>query len=230
MAKDGQSGGAVGLSMKAPDLLQELLRRRDADQRARSAIPQGGREAFQRAIAIDDDNAAWLKNVIETAGWPGRSRVGEDGSHAAWLLAQHADRRPGLQRRCLKLLEAAVAAGDASPADLAHLTDRVLLASGESQIYGTQFTAQGDRYVACRLRDVAGINERRASAGLGTLEESLNRALEIYGPPAPAHMLCPNCSREIEVWLPEMGATSSVSCPECRTVLTLRPLVTDQRD
>ena len=35
--------------------------------------------------------------------------------------------------------EAAVAAGDASPGDLAYLTDRVLVAQGEPQVYGTQW-------------------------------------------------------------------------------------------
>src|SRR5947207_306251 len=167
VAKHRRACRKVGIPMSAPGqvpaLLDELLRRRDADQSARSAVPQGGRDAFQRALAVDEDNAAWLDKVLDTVGWPGRSLVGEEGAHAAWLLAQHADRRPGLQRRCLQLLEAAVAAGEAAAADLAYLTDRVLLASGEAQIYGTQFTAQDGRYVACRLRDPKTVDDRRAS-------------------------------------------------------------------
>lgn len=209
--------------MSPQELLEELLRRRDADQSARSAIPRGGRDAFQHAMAVDDDNGAWLEGVIDTVGWPGWSLVGEEGAHAAWLLAQHADRRPELQRRCLPLLAAAVAAGEASPADLAYLTDRVLLASGEEQVYGTQFTGKDDRYVPCRLRDPATVDHRRASAGLDALDVSLDRALALYGPPAPAHVACPTCGRDIEAWLPEMGSTSSVVCRECGTVLTLRP-------
>ena len=41
-------------------------------------------------------------------GWPGRSLVGEQGAMDAWLLAQHADRQPGFQRRALSLLAMAV--------------------------------------------------------------------------------------------------------------------------
>jgi hypothetical protein len=209
--------------MSDDELLAELLRRRDVDQAARSAVAQGGREAYSRVIQIDDENGAWLEKIVATVGWPGRSLVGDEGSHAAWLLAQHADRKPGLQRRCLELLEQAVAAGEASPTDLAHLTDRVLLASGEQQVYGTQMSAQDGGYAACRLSAPETVDERRASVGLGTLEAHLREALEMYGPPTPAPILCPKCRGEIEVWLPEPGGRSTVECPACRAVLTIRP-------
>jgi hypothetical protein len=47
------------------------------------------------------------------------------------VLIQHADLQPDLQKQGLALLEAAVAADDASPGDLAYLTDRVLVAEGK---------------------------------------------------------------------------------------------------
>ena len=209
--------------MSGSELLQELLRRRDADQAARSAVARGDREAFARVMQIDDDNAAWLENIVETGSWPGRSLIGDAGAHAAWLLAQHADRHPSLQRRCLKLLEEAVAADEASPTDLAYLTDRVLLASGEQQIYGTQMTARDGRFIACRLRAPETVDARRASVGLGTLEAHLRGALDLYGPPSPAPLLCPTCRGEIEVWLPELGGQSTVTCPTCHAVMTVRP-------
>jgi hypothetical protein len=203
------------------DLLKELLERRDADQAARSALV-GGQEGFVRVLQIDDANAAWLSEVVDTMGWPGRTLVGDEGAHAAWLLAQHADRYPLLQRRCFKLLEEAVAAGDASPTDLAYLTDRVLLASGKPQTYGTQMTAQDGRFIAARLRDPETVDDRRASVGLGALEAQLHQALDLYGPPAPSPILCPTCREKIEVWLPEIGGRSTVQCPSCHSVTTVR--------
>ena len=205
------------------ELLAELLRRRDVDQAARSAVALGGKAAFSRVMQIDDENGEWLETIVTSVGWPGRSLVGDEGSHAAWLLAQHADRRPALQRRCLQLLQEAVAAGEASPSDLAYLTDRVLLASGEQQIYGTQMTPQDGRFAATRLRDPETVDHRRASVGLGRLEAHLREALELYGPPSPAPMLCPKCGGQIEVWLPEPGGQSTVECPGCHTILTIRP-------
>src|SRR5215469_10508813 len=111
-------------------LREDLLRRCDADQEARQAVFRGEHGSLERTMRVDDENATWLRGILPEWGWPGCSLVGEDGAHAAWLLAQHADRDPRLQKRCLVLLERAVAAGEASPADLAFLTDRVLLAKG----------------------------------------------------------------------------------------------------
>jgi hypothetical protein len=218
---DAMGGDQVPEGKGYPDLLKELLNRRDLDQAARSALV-GGQEGFAGVLKIDDYNAAWLSEVVDTVGWPGRKLVGDEGAHAAWLLAQHADRYPSLQRRCVKLLEEAVALGDASPSDLAYLTDRVLLASGKPQIYGTQFTALDGRFVACRLRDSETVNDRRASVGLETLEAQLRRALDLYGPPAPAPMLCPTCREKIEVWLPEIGGRSIVKCASCHSMMTVR--------
>jgi hypothetical protein len=208
--------------------LKELLDRRDLDQAARSALA-GGQTKFEGVLKVDDDNAAWLSEVVDTVGWPGRRLVGEEGAHAAWLLAQHADRYPSLQRRCVKLLEEAVAVSDASPTDLAYLTDRVLLASGKLQIYGTQFSAQDGRFIACRLRDPETVDERRAAVGLGTLEAQLCRALDLYGPPVPSPLLCPTCREKIEVWLPEIGGRSTVKCPSCPSVTTVRADIRETR-
>ena len=47
-------------------------------------------------------------------------------------------------RRCLDLLAEAAIRGEASRADLAYLTDRVLLAEGQAQVYGTQFVGARD--------------------------------------------------------------------------------------
>lgn len=59
-------------------------------------------------------------------------QVHGDGAVAAWLLAQHADQDPPLQRRCLDLMRVAPET-EVSPSHIAYLTDRVMLAEGESQ-------------------------------------------------------------------------------------------------
>jgi hypothetical protein len=72
--------------------------------------------------------------VVDRQGWPLRSKVGEQAATAAWLLAQHADARPDFQRRCLHLLTVAVDHGEADPAHLAYLTDRVLCGEGRPSV------------------------------------------------------------------------------------------------
>ena len=100
--------------------------------------PGHGMAEWETVVApVDWDNIAWLRGIIGRHGWPGHRLVGEAGTHAAWLLAQHAP--PELQEQWLPLLQDAVARGDASAVDLAYLMDRVLMHRGESQIHGTQY-------------------------------------------------------------------------------------------
>jgi len=62
---------------------------------------------------------------------------------------------------------------DASAGDLAYLVDRVRVAKGQPQVYGTQLGAGPDGELIPRtpIEDEANVDARRAAAGLGTLEE-----------------------------------------------------------
>jgi hypothetical protein len=206
----------------APDALRaELLRRSGIDQAARASF--AGEEAdAARLIAMDEENSEWLRTVVDAIGWPGRALVGEEGAHAAWLLAQHADRRLAFQRRCLKLLKQAVARGEASRADLAHLTDRVLLSSGKPQIYGTQLVPREGEYAPARLRRAQTVDSRRAAVGLEPIAAHLGRAIERYGPPSPAQVNCPRCGEPFEMWMPEPGGAARFQCAACGAAGTVR--------
>jgi len=172
-------------------LRDELLRRRDTDQRARRA----GEPLFEKAVdgvvrsadispeeqdvlnhvgEVDRANTRWLHDIVQRYGWPARSLVGEDGIAAAWLLVQHADRDPAFQRECLDLMRASPDE-ETSPAHIAYLTDRVLLAEGDSQIYGTQMTVINGEYQPRNLRDPETVNQRREAAGLNTIGEYLQQ-------------------------------------------------------
>src|SRR4051794_27096034 len=175
-----------------PELRAELLRRASLDQVARNnwiewtkRHTQGGAtdsanlEAEERAelerleAAVkkaDETNTAWLKQVIREQGWPAISVVGSDGADTAWLLVQHADADAKFQRKCLDLM-AAMAEGEVSKTRLAYLTDRVLLAEGKKQRYGTQFHSVNGKRVPRPLDDEAHVDERRAAVGLNTLAE-----------------------------------------------------------
>jgi hypothetical protein len=158
------------------ELRAELLRRVAADQEARHALD------VELMMAADGENLPWLRQVITEVGWPGQSLVGEDGAHAAWLLAQHADSDPIFQRRCLDLLTAAVERGEAAIAQQAYLTDRVLLHEGKPQEYGTQAIVRDGRFEPTKLRDPSQVDQRRASVGLGSLAEYLAGMAADYAP------------------------------------------------
>ena len=80
--------------------------------------------------------------------------------HAAWLLVQDADRDPAFQRSCLGLITEAARHGEATPAELAYLTDRVLLAEGQPQEYGTQMAGRDGRWQPRQLREPGTVDQR----------------------------------------------------------------------
>lgn len=121
-----------------------------------------------------------LGEIFDEHGWPGWALVGKKGSTAAWVVAQHADLDPELQARALTLLEEAVAADDASHGDLAYLTDRVAAGRGEEQTYGTQIRCDGKKAVpATPIADEAGVEERRADAGLDPYSDYVTEMTEL---------------------------------------------------
>ena len=111
------------------------------------------------------DDVPKLEGILNEFGWPSRGVFGDEASKAAFLIAQHADRFPEFQRRCLNLLADAVTKSDASPTDFAFLTDRVLKNAGEPQRFGTQW--DGDELWP--IGEPERIEQRRASVGLNTL-------------------------------------------------------------
>lgn len=193
-------------------LRAELLARMERDQRARSAEP--GSDVPEELRSVDLDNARWLAALLQERGWPLRSEVGEDGSLAAWLLAQHADQDPPFQRRCLVLLVEAVQQGEADPSHQAYLTDRVFLAENRPQVYGTQITAGPEGYRPRDLADPDRVDELRASVGLPPLADYLAQ-FEAAGPPRPSAFPCPQCAASIEFWPPEAGGGVDLTCAAC---------------
>jgi len=157
-----------------PELRDELLSMVEEDQAARRAAGQAGFKdaaANERMRAIDVRNTARMKEIIAQVGWPTKTLVGERAAQGAWLLVQHADLDLAFQKECLGLLEKAVAAGEASGRNLAYLTDRVRVAEGKPQYYGTQFHMVEGKLVPRPIEDEANVDARRAAVGLGTMAD-----------------------------------------------------------
>jgi hypothetical protein len=169
-------------SLGAPALRRELLALVDEDQKARFAFiaKQDDAALKQAMLDIDRKTTARMKAVVAEHGWPGRSLVGEDGAHAAWLLVQHADADLAFQKQCLALIEPLVARGEAGAQDHAYLHDRVAVAEQRPQRFGTQFGPDGEPRP---IEDEAHVDARRKAVGLGTMAEYRVQMRKMYGEP-----------------------------------------------
>lgn len=184
------------ISVKARALAKEIHSRATADQQARrkdtewmdrygfngekidlafgkektKEILDARQAIISECVSVDRRNTQWLKNVVKRYGWPSISLVGKEGSTEAWLLVQHADLDPGFQRRCLELM-AKLPEGEISKTDFAYLTDRVLLAEGKKQLYGTQFIWVDGKFKPNPIEDEANVDKRRKAIGLKPLAD-----------------------------------------------------------
>lgn len=149
------------------DLARELEAMARTDQIARRASS----DAFRSLEAIDRQNTARLREIVDRIGWPSVSKVGREGAHWAWLLVQHADQDPAFQKRCLELMKALLP-DDVSPTDVAYLEDRVRVREGRPQLYGTQFSRQADGTMDHGpVEDPEGLDARRAVVGMMPIDE-----------------------------------------------------------
>ena len=179
--------GAELLTMGAEDQRYRGVIEAEALKMAEAGSASASAE-FVAAVAsqdaIDARNMARVEEIIGQYGWPGKSLVGKEASMAAFLILQHADLTR--QEKYLPLLKDAAGKGEARPADVAMLEDRVLVGKGRKQIYGTQLHSGPDtegKLVLAPIEDEEHVDERRAAVGLMPLADYLKHFGVEYVPP-----------------------------------------------
>jgi hypothetical protein len=141
----------------------------DSDQLYRGRSITGANitpDEWKLQTAIDVANIKRLAQIIDSFGWPGLRFAGA-ASQAAFLVLQHAD--PDTQRKYLPLLRDAVKRHDALGGHLALLEDRVRVADGKLQLYGTQLGGEPLHFEP--IEDEVHVDERRRSIGLEPLAD-----------------------------------------------------------
>jgi hypothetical protein len=114
-----------------------------------------------------------VADLIDAIGWFTISAYGEEIDVMAWVLVQHADHDLPLQKRVLALLEPLVIAGETRPANQALLVDRIAVAEGRDQVYGTQ-RVEDDTcppWTPWPIEAPETVDERRSEFGLAPLAE-----------------------------------------------------------
>lgn len=127
-------------------------------------------DLWKMIMVRDSLNLKRVSAILDQYGWLGRDIVGGKGNMTFFLVIQHADIKS--QEKYLPMMRAAVKDGRADARNLALLEDRVALAQGRKQIYGSQIhydNATGKYFVA-PIEDEANVNKRRAEVGLEPLE------------------------------------------------------------
>lgn len=135
---------------------------------------------MRQFILIDMDNTAFLQRELAARGgrWWTVAEVGSDAAHMIWLLTQHADQTPEFQQYALEQMIPLLETGDVNRNNYAYLWDRVAVADGRPQRFGTQGRCMGPGdWVADEIEAPAEeVNQRRADFDISmTFEENDSR-------------------------------------------------------
>jgi hypothetical protein len=144
-----------------PELRDTILRMAESDQEVRK------REGFDlaRMEAVDRQNEAPLRDIIDKYGVPTISMVGTEAASDFVLMVQHQPTE--FRRRILPEVKANVDVGEADAENYALVYDRFERNEGREQRYGTQLqcNAKGE-LVEAPIADEASVNQRRAELGM----------------------------------------------------------------
>ncbi len=151
------------------ELLEELMAMKQRDMDTRSRLVQEGRLYDGYADEMQEvhrDHARRLNELTRRYGWPTVPQVGIEGCRAAWLIAQHSNCTPDLQRKFLALLTEAAANGKVPRLQIAFLTDRIRFNENRPQVYGTVLDWDETGRLSCEVEDPAHLDARRIDIGL----------------------------------------------------------------
>jgi len=176
------------------ELRAELMQMDDYDQAVRAELAADGSlfDGYHpRMAAVHDANAARLRAIIVTHGWPTERLVGVDGAKAAHRIAQHSINHPDFMRECRRLLDEASTNGEVPRWQFAYIDDRIRVYEGLPQRYGTQWRDGPHGLEPYPIEDPDHVDERRAELGLPSLAE-----LRASAP--PERPLNPEAARRLE--------------------------------
>ena len=181
ICKAKRAGYTGPLDFKLILELREILQ---ADQsirhRRQDVAEQFGTDSEQHQAVIDSMlisdslNLEKVAAIINQHGYPGKTLVGEQLSHAAFLVLQHADLKT--QEKYLPLLMDAAEQGELGKSFLPLMIDRIRVKKDQPQLYGTQFFYNEKGEIDFfPIEDEAGLDKRRAEMGLEPFDNYLKR-------------------------------------------------------
>jgi hypothetical protein len=149
------------------DNVQEILQNVfDSDQGMRT---NGG----EINPITDRENLTTVISLIERCGMPTLKEVTDVQMSAIWVVFQHGDNAN--RKKYLPLLEKSAKNRDLKATQIAMMKDRTLMNDGEPQVYGTQVTKNGDKWILYNLENPETVNKRRAEMGFEPLQDYLKR-------------------------------------------------------
>jgi len=167
-------------------LQKVLIEMEIEDQHIRNKIGESGwqnppKALLEQMMKIDESNTGKLKAIIKKHHWVTKNLVGVKGVGAAFLVIQHSP-DVAFKVKMLPYLKQSYLNGEGvSGQQVALLTDRVLIAQGKKQIYGTQADVSEGKVVFSPIEDETNVDKRREEMKMPPLDFYLKIMEKMYG-------------------------------------------------
>ena len=130
---------------------------------------------------VDLVSTGTISEILSGYGWPATATWGRATDDEFWLLVQHADADPALQKRALEALKQA---GDSASSmqHMAYLEDRIRVHEKQPQLYGTQGQCRTENgkhlWRPDPIENEAHLDQRRAAIGMSSIADYAKEAAE----------------------------------------------------
>lgn len=148
------------------------------DPDVRAAFQAAGGAYVSRVDTIDTEA---LKSVLEDYSWADIIEGDPALFDRVFSVVQHS---PDMAFRAQVLAEIRPYAerGEIDRQNYALMYDKVELAAGRQQLYGSQYKCIDGQYNVHDLKDPETVDVRRAAMGMGPLQEYIEQGRDYYGP------------------------------------------------
>ncbi len=157
-------------------LLLSRISRTDLDPGARPEIIAETADTFD---AVDGDNTQWAIGLLDAYDFAALNEAMPTLASDIAALVQHGDL--AAQQRLLTLVEPLALAGQFDGQRYALLYDRVAVAEGRPQRYGSQFRCEDGEQVYPPLENPESVDAMRAELGMEPLATHRETNAEFYG-------------------------------------------------
>ncbi|WP_333591980.1 DUF6624 domain-containing protein [Brevundimonas sp.] len=135
----------------------------DSDGLSEAEADAARAEVDRELARLNAQNITALLAMIPEDGWFSSRIYGQEAATGAFLIIQHSDSVQ--QKRFLPAIETMVERGEALGSEYALMYDRIAVAEGRPQRYGTQMHCVAGRMVPQPIEDPERLEARRAPMG-----------------------------------------------------------------
>jgi hypothetical protein len=165
-----------------PELQQQLLNMAQQSQQIQTTQKSATPEVLKNmATDITQLHTRTLNEIVQLQGWPTKEQVTEQGVKAAFELVNHSNNLSFQQNMLPFIIQSYMDKQGISGEAVAILTDKVYIAQGKSQVFGTQADFISGKVVFFQIENEDSVDQLRAQMGMPPLAEYKRTLEDFYG-------------------------------------------------